>query len=49
MPDGKVIYSDAPEKGAVKVEKSKPDTSKKGITAATPNEPPRCEGWKANA
>jgi hypothetical protein len=38
MPDGKVIYGDAPMKGAVKVEKTKPDTSKKGITAATPKE-----------
>ena len=38
MPDGKVIYGDAPMKGAVKVEKTKPDTSKKGITASTPKE-----------
>lgn len=38
MPDGKVIYGDAPEKGAVKVDKTKPDTSKKGITTATPKE-----------
>lgn len=38
MPDGKVIYGDAPMKGAVKVEKTKPDTSKKGISAATPSE-----------
>ena len=38
MPDGKVIYGDQPTPGAVKVEKTKPDTSKKGITAATPRE-----------
>jgi hypothetical protein len=38
MPDGRVIYGDAPTPGAVKVEQTKPDTSKKGITAATPNE-----------
>jgi len=38
MKDGKVIYGDAPIAGAVKVEKTKPDTSKKGITAATPKE-----------
>jgi hypothetical protein len=38
MPDGKVIYGDAPMPGATKVEKSRPDTSKKGITAATPKE-----------
>jgi len=38
MPDGKVIYGDAPMPGAVKVEKTRPDTSKKGITAATPKE-----------
>ena len=38
MPDGKVIYGDAPTPGAVKVEKTKPDTSKKGISAATPQE-----------
>jgi hypothetical protein len=35
MPDGKVIYADKPAPGAVKVEKSKPDTSKKGIATAT--------------
>ena len=38
MPDGKVIYGDAPTPGAVKVEKTRPDTSKKGISAATPKE-----------
>ena len=38
MPDGKVIYGDAPTPGAVKVEKSRPDTSKKGITGATPKD-----------
>jgi hypothetical protein len=38
MPDGKVIYGDAPEEGAVKVDKTRPDTSKKGITASTPKE-----------
>jgi hypothetical protein len=38
MPDGKVIYGDAPMPGATKVDKTRPDTSKKGITAATPKE-----------
>ena len=38
MPDGKVIYGDAPTPGAVKVEKTKPDTSSKGISGATPKE-----------
>ena len=38
MPDGKVRYGDKPEPGAVKVEKTRPDTSKKGITAATDKE-----------
>lgn len=38
MPDGKVLYGDAPVPGAVKVEKTKPDTSKKGVTAVTPKE-----------
>jgi hypothetical protein len=38
MPDGKVIYGDGPMPGAVKVEKTKPDTSKKGISGATPQE-----------
>ena len=38
MPDGKVMYGDGPMPGAVKVEKTRPDTSKKGITAATPKE-----------
>jgi len=38
MPDGKVIYGDQPTPGAVKVEKTKPDTSKKGITASTPRD-----------
>jgi hypothetical protein len=35
LPDGKVIYSDKPAPGAVKVEESKPDTSKKGIAPST--------------
>jgi hypothetical protein len=38
MPDGKVMFGDAPMPGAVKVEKTKPDTSKKGVTAVTPKE-----------
>jgi Domain of unknown function (DUF4124) len=35
LPDGKVIYGDKPAPGAVKVEESKPDTSKKGIAPST--------------
>lgn len=31
MPDGKVVYGDKPVPGAVKVDESKPDTSKKGV------------------
>jgi hypothetical protein len=38
MPDGKVIYGDVPTPGAVKVEKTRPDTSKQGISGATPKE-----------
>ena len=38
MPDGKVVYGDAPAPGAIKVEKSKADTSKQGISAATTSE-----------
>ena len=38
MPDGKVIYGDKPVPGAVKVEKSKPDTSKKGFAPPTKGE-----------
>jgi hypothetical protein len=33
-----VIYGDAPTPGAVKVEKTRPDTSKQGISGATPKE-----------
>lgn len=36
LPDGKVIYGDKPAPGAVKVEETTPDTSKKGIGPATP-------------
>jgi hypothetical protein len=38
MPDGRVIYSDKPAPGAVKVETTKPDTSSKGIVTSTPKE-----------
>jgi len=38
MPDGRVIYGDAPTPGAAKVEKTKPDTSRTGVTGATPKE-----------
>ena len=38
MPDGKVIYGDAPAPGAAKVEKTRPDTSNTGVTGATPKE-----------
>lgn len=36
MPDGRVIFGDRPEAGAVKVESSKPDTSKTGVQLAPP-------------
>jgi hypothetical protein len=38
MPDGRVIYGDAPMPNAVKVEKTKPDTSRQGISGATTSE-----------
>jgi hypothetical protein len=38
MPDGQVIYGDKPAPGAVKVESSKPDISKKGIAPPTKGE-----------
>jgi hypothetical protein len=38
MPDGKVVYGDSPAPGAVKVEKTRPDTSKTGVTGATQSE-----------
>jgi len=38
LPDGRVIYGDKPAPGAVKVEESKPDTSKKGIAPPTSRE-----------
>ena len=40
LPDGKVIYGDQPAPGAVKVEETKPDTSKTGIGPATPTTTP---------
>ena len=39
LPDGKVIYGDKPVPGAVKVEETKPDTSKKGMAPATTTTP----------
>lgn len=36
MPDGRVVYGDREEPGAVKVETSKPDTSKTGVQVVTP-------------
>jgi hypothetical protein len=38
MPDGTVVYGDKPMPGAVKVESSKPDTSKQGILPPTAGE-----------
>jgi len=38
LPDGKVVYGDKPAPDAVKVEKSKPDTSKKGLGGPTARE-----------
>ena len=35
LPDGKVVYGDKPAPGAVKVEETKPDTSKKGVGPGT--------------
>ena len=36
MPDGRVVYGDRPEPNAVKVETSKPDTSKTGVQVNPP-------------
>ena len=36
MPDGRVVYGDRAEPGAVKVETSKPDTSKTGVQINAP-------------
>jgi hypothetical protein len=36
MPDGRVVYGDRPEPGAVKVETSKPDTSRTGVQVIPP-------------
>jgi len=38
LPDGRIVYGDKPAPDAVKVESSKPDTSKTGITASTPKD-----------
>lgn len=38
MPDGRVVYGDKPAPGAVKVEETRPDTSKKGIEGVTTRE-----------
>ena len=38
MPDGRVEYGDKPVPGAVKVQQTRPDTSKKGIEGATARE-----------
>jgi len=35
LPDGKVVYGDKPAPGAVKVEETRPDTSKKGVGPGT--------------
>lgn len=38
MPDGRIVYGDREEPGAVKVETSKPDTSKTGVQINSPGE-----------
>lgn len=38
MPDGKIVYGDKPQPGAVKVEGTRPDTSKQGVGGTTPRE-----------
>jgi hypothetical protein len=38
MPDGRVVYGDKPAPGAVKVEESKPDTSKTGTQTVAPGD-----------
>jgi hypothetical protein len=38
MPDGRVVYGDREEPGAVKVETSKPDTSRTGVQINSPGE-----------
>ena len=38
MPDGRVIFGDKPAPGAVKVEQSKPDTSKTGVSGVSERE-----------
>lgn len=38
MPDGRVVYGDKPDPGAVKVEETKPDVSRRGIGGSTPRE-----------
>lgn len=38
MPDGRVVYSDKPPPGAVKVEEKKADTGKRGVTAPSARE-----------
>jgi hypothetical protein len=38
LPDGRVVYSEKPAAGAVKVEEMKVDTGKKGIVPATPRD-----------
>ncbi len=38
MPDGKVIFSDKPAPGAVKVEASRPDTSRQGVAPPSKGE-----------
>jgi hypothetical protein len=47
MPDGRVIYGDRPEQGAVKVESSKPDTSKTGVQVVPPGAAGKVEQMEA--
>ena len=43
MPDGKVVYGEAPVPGAVKVEKIEAPPPKTGVTGLTPDEKARAE------
>jgi len=47
MPDGRVIFGDRPEAGAVKVESSKPDTSNRGVQLAPPGAAGKAEEMRA--
>lgn len=43
MPDGKVVYGEAPAPGATRVDKLEPPPAKTGVTSITPEERARAE------